>query len=128
MQPAKKTFLTNDDMQKADDLNRFFLRFDTQNYNQECLKELSSIITSDQGDNNLLIDSNYVQSLFKQKRPKKSAGPNGISSYLLRACAEELSPVWCYIFQRSIDSKAVLAIWKKSLFIPYAKNCSSPGE
>ncbi len=49
MQPAKKThLLTNDDTQKADALNCFFLRFDTQNYNQECLQELSSRSTSDQ--------------------------------------------------------------------------------
>lgn len=45
IQLAKKMFVSNDDMQKADDLNCFFLRFDTQNYNQECMKELSSIIT-----------------------------------------------------------------------------------
>ncbi len=48
--------------------------------------------------------------------------PDGISSYLLKACAEELSPVWCSIFQRSIDSKAVPAIWKKSLIVPVPKN------
>lgn len=61
-------FLTNDDTQKADDLNCFFLRFDTQFLQTFLVVVLSSKNTSDQGDNRLLIDLNYVQSLFKQPR------------------------------------------------------------
>ncbi len=78
--------VTYDDTQKAVDLNFFFLSFDTQNYNQECLQEFCPISTSDQGGNRLLIDFNYVQSLFKLLRPKKSAGPDGLLLFIKSLC------------------------------------------
>lgn len=61
--------------------------------------ELNSVITSDLGKNRLMIDPDYIQLLFKPMCPMKSSGPDGISAFLLKVCAEELTPDWCYIFQ-----------------------------
>lgn len=121
MQPARKMLPTIDDTQKAGDLNGFLLKFDTQNFDLECKMELSYISAADLGDNRVLIDCDQVQSLFKQMCSKESAGPDGSLSFLLKVCAEELSPVWCSIFQRSIDAKVVPAIWKKSHIISVPK-------
>ncbi len=69
----------------------------------------------------LTVDPSKIQSLFRGVCKKKSTGPDGISAFLLKTCAEELTPVWCPIFQQSIDQHMVPALWKKSTIIPVPK-------
>lgn len=128
LQPARKTHLISDDTQKADDFNCFFLRFDNPNFDQECSKELNSISTTDRRDNRVLIHNGYVQSLLKKKCVQRNLLLLMVFClFLLKVCAEDLSPVWSSIFQRYIDSKVVPAIWKKSILIPVPKT-SRPTE
>lgn len=71
------------------------------------------------------MDSYKVQSLFRQLCTKKSSGPDGISARLLKTCAEELTPAWCPLFQRSLDSHTVPALWKKTVITPVPKRSCS---
>ena len=71
--------------------------------------------------NRIVIDPIRIQSIFNHVCTKKSTGPDSISALLLKACAEELTPAWCPIFQRSVDSHTVPALWKKSTIVPVAK-------
>ncbi len=87
---------------------------------EECDNHVMGTILTD-ASCRIVIDPHRIQSIFKHVCTKKSTGPDGISALLLKACAEELTPVWCPIFQRSVDSHTVPALWKKSTIVPVAK-------
>lgn len=55
MTPAKKTLCTSDDLQKANELNDFFMRFETQDFSSECTDILETISATDQ-DERVVID------------------------------------------------------------------------
>lgn len=74
-----------------------------------------------------LVDPFKIKALFNQVCKRKSTGPDGISTFLLKMFAEELTPAWCPIFQTSIDLLKVPAIWKKATIIPIPKK-SCPME
>ncbi len=58
---------------------------------------------------------------FKQTKTGKSPGPDNISSRLLSSCAEQLAPIFYYIFQLSLNQQRVPRCWKQSTVIPVAK-------
>ena len=105
--------------QFANELNDFFLRFENHDFSKECNNVMQTILTD--VSCRIVIDPLRIQSIFKHVCTKKSTGPDGIAALLLKACAEELTPAWCPIFQRSVDSHTVPALWKKSIIDPVAK-------
>ncbi|XDV21520.1 hypothetical protein PO909_026611 [Leuciscus waleckii] len=92
--------ITNDDLRKANELNDFYLRFDTQNCVLECREALDSLVIENTSDR-IIVDQQKVCSIFSRLCTKKSTGPDGISALLLKSCAEELTVAWCPIFQQS---------------------------
>ena len=70
---------------------------------------------------NIIINSNGVKKLLKNLRPFKSAGPDGIPTFILRAAAEEISPVLSLIYQRSLDDGCVPADCWEALILPLYK-------
>ena len=119
MNTTKKHLSTDDDLGKANELNDFFLRFENHDFSKECNNVMQTILTD--VSCRIVIDPLRIQSIFKHVCTKKSTGPDGIAALLLKACAEELTPAWCPIFQRSVDSHTVPALWKKSIIDPVAK-------
>lgn len=117
MQSIRKAVSTLDDLQMANDLNDFNLRFEKSGHNSSSAMEYSWGTINDK----LLIDPMQINFHFKHICPKKSAGPDRISSYVIKNCADELTPVWHPIFQQSLDSGIVPSLWKKSLIIPVPK-------
>ncbi|KAK0150330.1 hypothetical protein N1851_008575 [Merluccius polli] len=115
-----KCLITCDELSKANKLNDFFLRFDTQNFSLECNNVLQSITTADPCSG-LVVNPLKIQSLFSHVCKTKSAGLDVISAFLLKTFAAELTPAWCPVFQRSADSYLVPALWKKSTIIPIPK-------
>ncbi len=97
MTTTRRCLVTDDEFIKANELNDFFMRFKTQDFSSECDKVLQSINLSDSCPG-LTVDPSKIQSLFRGVCKKKSTGPDGISAFLLKTCAEELTPVWCPIF------------------------------
>ena len=126
MSTRPKRLMINNELEMANELNDFFLRFDKHDLSSECNNVLQSIITTDAYPK-IVVDPLKIQAIFNQVCKRKSTGPDGISALLLKTFAEELTPAWCPIFQSSIDFHKVPAIWKKSTIIPIPKK-SCPKE
>ena len=58
---------------------------------------------------------------FKRVNPRKAAGPDGISSRVLRACADQLAGVFTDIFNLSLSQSAVPTCFKMSTIVPVPK-------
>ena len=54
-------------------------------------------------------------------KTNKSMGPDGLSGKLLKSCSQQLSHVFCKLFQRSLDTSQVPNIWKCAIIIPIPK-------
>ncbi|KAI3351397.1 hypothetical protein L3Q82_020212, partial [Scortum barcoo] len=65
--------------------------------------------------------------LLKKIKARKAKGPDGISSRLLRDCADQLCQVVCYIFNLSLSLERVPVLWKTSCVVPVPKT-SRPKE
>ena len=120
MTPTRKPLHSSDDGSMANELNNFYLRFDTQDFSSECNNVINTISIG--GDvPKIDIDHIEVTKLFKRIDTNKAAGPDGVSSFLLKTCAEELTPAWAPVFQRSVDSHSVPSMWKMATIIPLPK-------
>lgn len=68
-------------------------------------------------DDRILIYSGDVTRVFKNVCSSKATGPDGMSCFLLKTFAKELTPAWHHLFQLSIDTYTVPELWKKSIII-----------
>lgn len=121
MDATKKQQTMLDDKDRANELNDYFLRFNTGNNS-----ERSSIVELDSANCNtgsFIIDTHQVQRIFSSVHQKKSAGPDGLTSFLFRNCPSELTEAWAPIFQLSVNSSIVPDSWKKSHVIAIPKIC-----
>lgn len=115
------------ELEKANEFNLFYERFDSDSTkNDECREILNSVVC-DPNKQRIVIEQRDVANVFKKLCIKKSSGPDLISALILKTFADELTPVWCPLFQRSVDSGSIPAIWKKAISIPVAKT-SCPKE
>ncbi len=119
MEPSKPLICVKDDFAKANELNGFYLWFEMQDFSDECNLIVDSLVYD--VDTRLEVDSSQVQLLFCQLCTKKSKGPDGISACLLKTCAVELTPVWCTLFQRSLDLHTSSCTLEKNLWLPQSQ-------
>ncbi|KAI3371820.1 hypothetical protein L3Q82_024372 [Scortum barcoo] len=64
------------------------------------------------GDQGLLLTTHQVRNALKKNR--KAAGPDGISSRLLKSCADQLCGIFGYTFNLSLKLGRVPQLWKTS--------------
>ena len=62
-----------------------------------------------------------VSKTFKRVNPRKAAGPDGIPSRVLRACADQLAGVFRDIFNQSLSQSAVPTCFKRATIVPVPK-------
>ncbi|XDV23365.1 hypothetical protein PO909_027961, partial [Leuciscus waleckii] len=62
-----------------------------------------------------------VSRVFKKQKTRKASGPDGISSACLKACADQLAPVFTQIFNRSLEQCEVPCSFERSTIIPVPK-------
>ena len=62
-----------------------------------------------------------VSKIFKRVNPRKAAGPDGIPSHILRACADQLAGVFTNIFNLSLSQSAVPTCFKRATIVPVPK-------
>jgi hypothetical protein len=62
-----------------------------------------------------------VSKTFKCVNPLKAAGPDGIPSRVLRACADQLAGVFMDIFNQSLSQSVVLTCFKMATIVPVLK-------
>ena len=126
--PEKKDMHVQNDLEKANEFNLFYKRFDSDpaaNVNK--CRELLTTVVCDPTKHKIVIEPRDVANVFKTLNIKKASGPDCISALLLKSFAEELTPAWSPLFQLSVDSGCIPDIWKKAVIIPVAKK-SCPKE
>ena len=69
----------------------------------------------------LSFTADQVRKELRRMKARKTAGPDGISSRLLKSCANELSGVMEHVFNLSLELKVVPQIWKTSCVVPVPK-------
>ena len=62
-----------------------------------------------------------VRKTFKRVNPRKAAGPDGIPSSALRACADQLAGVFTDIFNQSLSQSVVPTCFKGATIVPVPK-------
>ncbi|KAI5094887.1 protein GUCD1 [Silurus meridionalis] len=59
---------------------------------------------------------------FKSVNTRMAAGPDGITGLVLKACAEQLAPVFTEIFNLSLEQSLVSSWFKQFTIVPVPKN------
>ncbi|KAK0146882.1 putative RNA-directed DNA polymerase from transposon BS [Merluccius polli] len=99
------------------DLNSFYTRFEKDNSTQ--LESIISTLRPD--DSGLIINTSEVVRALKRTKKNTAPGPDNICGRTLWHCAEQLGGVFQHLFQGSLTSSTVPAMWKNSTVIPIPK-------
>ena len=62
-----------------------------------------------------------VEEVLTDLKPNKAAGPDGVEGKLLKECAQEMAPILCRIFRKSMDEGEVPKGWKEAHIVPIHK-------
>ena len=90
MEPNRKTMAAQNESAKANELNDFFMRFET-NTVKECCDVINALPCTGDSDR-IIIDPGSVTKVFKTMHTNKATGPDGMCAFLLKTCADELTP------------------------------------
>uniref|UniRef100_A0A3P9JDD6 Reverse transcriptase domain-containing protein n=1 Tax=Oryzias latipes TaxID=8090 RepID=A0A3P9JDD6_ORYLA len=127
---APTSGVTSADRTLADELNTFYARFeaaakDASDANASvanasgtngCRQEVTTSTS-----NALIISEHDVRRAFRRVNTRKAAGPDGISGRVLRACADQLAPVFTEIFNISLSQSVIPTCFKESVIVPVPK-------
>ncbi|KAK1785921.1 hypothetical protein P4O66_017668 [Electrophorus voltai] len=69
----------------------------------------------------LIITESDVRRVFKRVNTRKAVGPDGICGRVLKACADQLAPVFTNIFNPSLMLGIVPSSFKRSTIVPVPK-------
>ena len=72
----------------------------------------------------LTIDVNGVQKLLKNLDHKKANGPDQISTFILKECAEEIAPILTNIFTTSLATGTTPSLWRTANIVAIFKKGS----
>lgn len=122
---VKNTGMTNADATLADELNNFYARFeaaakDASDVNASGANGCRQENTASTGGA-FVITEHDVRRAFRKVNTKKAAGPDGISGRILRACADQLAPVFTEIFNISLSQSVIPTCFKESIIVPVPK-------
>ena len=105
-------------------LNEHYCRFERVDLDSDLdqmILQLQEKMKEDRNDQSFETNPNTVKKLFLNINARKAMGPDGISGRLLKACASQLSDVFCTIFNDSLRDCSIPHTWKKSLICPVPK-------
>ncbi|TWW59319.1 hypothetical protein D4764_06G0008490 [Takifugu flavidus] len=69
----------------------------------------------------LSLTPHQVRKALKKNRARKATGPDGISSRLLKSCADQLCGIFSHMFNLSLRLGRVPQLWKTSCIVPVPK-------
>ena len=72
----------------------------------------------------LALDVNGIQKLLKKLNPQKANGPDQISTYILKECAEEIAPILTNIFTTSLATGTTPSLWRTANIVAIFKKGS----
>ena len=70
---------------------------------------------------NIEVNWKGVHKLLKRLKPFKATGPDSIPAFILKAAADELTPILARIYQTSLDTGQVPSDWRDALIVPVFK-------
>ena len=108
------------DASKAEELNRFFARF-------ERAAEPGDVTTpppNTHSSRNLILQEHEVRRTLRAVNPRKATGPDGVPGQVLRDCADQLAGVFTNIFSQSLSQAIIPSCLKTSTIIPVPKKNS----
>ncbi|KAK3521394.1 hypothetical protein QTP70_004125 [Hemibagrus guttatus] len=116
--------VVNPGLDRSDELNIFYTRF-----------KAAAIIANAEANANaranakaekaFIISEHDVTRAFRRVNTRKAAGPDGISGQVLRACADQLAPMFTEIFNLSLTHLVIPTCFKESIiFITPEENPS----
>ena len=73
---------------------------------------------------NVTFNTKGIESLLKDLKPGKAAGPDEIPTWILKTCAEQIAPVLQVIFTQSLNSSTLPNDWLTANIIPAFKKGS----
>ncbi|KAK1789915.1 hypothetical protein P4O66_002245 [Electrophorus voltai] len=130
--PPSRLMSANESL--ANELNTFFARFEatssSANANSANANSASANSNGTIGAANgacaeptieqrpLIITESDVRRVFKRVNTRKAVGPDGICGRVLKACADQLAPVFTDIFILSLMLGIVLSSFKRSTIVP----------
>ena len=116
----KDGIVTDDDTEKANVLNDFFLDQTLINDNDVELPQFDNYdVLSEQSF--IYITPDEVETVLKFLPLGKAAGPDGINNRVLRELSRELSSPFCCLFNHSLQIGEFPDNWKRSNMSPIAK-------
>ena len=117
----KESVSVENESQYVNDLNSFYCRFDCLDFSTQ----LSELRQSLQGKSSqatmFTISEKSVLTQFKTVNTNKVCGPDKIKGKLLKACCEQLAPIYAFIFNQSLHDHTIPTVWKTSEIIPVPK-------
>lgn len=69
-----------------------------------------------------IIELSDVKKAFHTVNVNKSQGPDNISGRLIKSCADELSPIFQAIFDKSLQTQHVPSLCKEAVVVPVPKS------
>ena len=107
--------------EQAESLNDFYCRFDCSDFSAEREEVISCLRESLDKSDVPVIERESVERTFRNIDTRKAAGPDNISGRIIKTCCKELSGVFCDIFNKSIETHSIPALWKHSTICPILK-------
>ena len=115
----KGSGLPDASLSKANELNQFYGRFDTQDFSADRTNILNSL--EDDFSEPFTLTEDEVKSQLKKLNVKKAAGPDGISPRVLKLCADQLCSIIHTLYSLSLSKCEIPTLWKTSCIIPVPK-------
>ena len=97
----------------ANYLNRFYARFDTQDFSDECNTLCQSLISCP-----VNVDEGDVVKCLSRINTRKVPGSDGLRGRVLKVCAEHLGRVFTHMFQLFLNRHFIPHSWKMSTVTP----------
>ena len=100
----------------ANELNKFYSRYDTCNYNSECDTACAGLSPEP-----VEVEVHAVTKCLLRINPNKAPGPDGLGGRVLKACARQLAPMFAQLFSGFLNLPCMPRMWKTSTIVPVPK-------
>ena len=111
----KSILVDNVDNNYVNNMNSFFARFE----DNDCARNVSLCISPD--DDNVIFEEGEVRNEFSKLNIRKASGPDHVSPKVLKLCSDQLSYIFTFIMNLSMESHSVPSLWKRSVILPIPK-------
>ncbi len=109
------------DVALAEELNSFFARFESQAQYSVTPPQAPLHPTPTSDTTPLTVEVVDVRRVLRAVNPRKATGPDGVPGKVLKACADQLAPVFTVIFNLSLGQATIPACLKSATIIPVPK-------